>query len=303
VAEEKQTHPYRDHPNTYVVQDRSSQDEMQRLRIQDQIMTAGMGGVLSEQPDASRFESVLDVGCGTGGWLIEVAKTYPTAKRLVGVDASGKMLDYAREQAQIQQVSERVEFLAMDALLMLEFPVYSFDLVNHRFAGSWLRIWDWPKLLSEYRRVLRPGGVIRVSESDFCRESGYAAYDRINQLYLAAFFQGGYLFTPEPDGMIGHLARLLQQHGVQDVQTRSHIVEFRAGTPEGHHFAEDMRLGCRTVLPFLRKWTRVPDDYESLYQQVLQEMQEPNFVASWEVLTAWGTNPDCEESNDFLQVR
>lgn len=296
MAEEKQTNAQHECPNTYVVQDRSSQDEMQRLRIQDQIMTAGMGGVLSEQPDASRFENILDVGCGTGGWLIEVAKTYPTARQLIGVDASSKMLDYAREQAQAQQVSGRVEFLAMDALLVLEFPDHYFDLVNHRFAGSWLRTWDWPKLLSEYRRILRPGGIVRISESDFCRKSGYPAYDHINQLYLAAFYQGGYLFTPEPDGMIGHLARLLQQHGIQDVRTRSHIVEFRAGTPAGQHFAEDMRLGYRTVLPFLRKWAKVPDDYEALYQQVLAEMQQPDFVASWEILTAWGTNPDRAES-------
>lgn len=300
MAEEKKTNPHHEHPNTYVVQDRSSQEEMQRLRIQDQIMTAGMGGVLSEQPGASRFQRILDVGCGTGGWLIEVAKAYPTANLLIGVDASGKMLDYAREQAKVQQVSERVEFLAMDALLMLEFPDHYFDLVNHRFAGSWLRTWDWPKLLSEYHRILRPGGVVRVSESDFCRKSGYPAYDRINQLYLAAFYQGGYFFTPEPGGLIGHLARLLQQHGIQDVRTRSHIVEFRAGTPEGQHFAEDMRLGYRTVLPFLRKWTKVPDDYEALYQQVLREMQQPDFVASWEILTAWGTNPERAKARDFF---
>ena len=163
MPEEEKTNPRREHPNTYFVQDRANQDELQRLHIQDQLATTGMGGVLPEQDDVTIFQRILDVACGTGGWLIEVAKTYPTAQMLIGVDASGKMMDFAREQARIQQVGDRTEFLAMDALLMLEFPANYFDLVNQRFAASWLRTWDWPKLLNEYRRVLRAGGVVRVS--------------------------------------------------------------------------------------------------------------------------------------------
>jgi hypothetical protein len=52
-----------------------------------------------------------------------------------------------------------------------------------------------------------------------------------------------------------------------------------------------MRLIFRTMVPFLRKWTRVPDDYEMLYQQMLGEMQQPDFVARGSLLTAWGNNP------------
>src|SRR5437879_2747966 len=91
--------PHRDQPNTYFVQDRSSLDELTRLDIQDQMLTAGMGGVLAEQAAPTSFRRVLDVGCGTGGWLIETAKTYPSISMLVGVDASKRMIEYAREQA------------------------------------------------------------------------------------------------------------------------------------------------------------------------------------------------------------
>src|SRR5437899_1428785 len=109
-------------PSTYIVQDRSSQEELTRVQIQGQMITAGMGGVLPEQPDPLCFKRVLDVGCGTGNWLIETAKTYPTIPLLIGVDVSREMLDYARAQARAQQVSDRVEFHLMDALRMLEFP-------------------------------------------------------------------------------------------------------------------------------------------------------------------------------------
>src|SRR5947207_14236946 len=112
----------REYANTYLVQNRSDQDEMARLEIQDRMLTAGMGGLLPELADPTSLQRVLDVGCGTGGWLLETARTYPTIERLVGADISNKMLTYARDQAKVQPLAGRVEFHTMDALRILEFP-------------------------------------------------------------------------------------------------------------------------------------------------------------------------------------
>lgn len=282
-------HPRREHPSTYFVQDRSSQEELNRLRLQDQMVTAGMGGVLPEQPDPTIFRRVLDVGCGIGGWLIEVARTYPDVSLLMGVDVSGKMLDYARMQAAEQQVSDRVEFHQMDALRMLEFPSDYFDLVNHRLGLSWLRTWDWPKLLQEYVRVARPGGVIRITESDTLIEGITPARKRLFELTLDAFYNAGHFFVREKNGVTGQFARLLEQYELQNVQTRTHMLEFRGGTVEGQRFYEDVKLAYRAVVPFFRKWTKLPDDYEAIYEEVLREMQQPGFVSRWVMVTAWGS--------------
>lgn len=280
--------PHQEHPSTYMVQNRNNQEEITRLQLQDQMLTASMGGVLPEQPDPTRFKRILDIGCGTGAWLIEAAKTYPAMTQLFGIDISGKMLDYARVQAEANQVNDRVKFAIMDALQMLEFPTHFFDLVNMRLAVSWIRTWEWPKLLQEAQRVSKPGGVIRFTEADIGASSSSPAFTRLYPLSLEAFHQAGHYFTPNGDGIIAHLAGLMHQHGVQHVQTRTCTIEYRAGTPEGQFFIEDMKLATRTVLPFLRKWTQVPDDYEVTRQQMLAEMQAPDFVATWQVLTAWG---------------
>lgn len=285
------TDPRREHPSTYFVQDRSSEDELTRLQLQDQQVTAGMGGVLPEQLDPANFQRVLDVGCGSGDWLIQAAKTYPSMSLLVGVDISSKIMEYAQAQAEAQGVSDRVQFRTMDALRMLEFPTDFFDLVNQRFGASFLRKWDWPKLLSEFRRVTRPGGVIRVTEGDMAMESPSPALTRLFEIMLDAFYQAGHLFTPGSKGVTGDLAPLLRQDGLEQVQMHTYTPEYRVGTPEGQRFYEDMRLLFRTMAPFLRKWTRVPDDYETIYQQALSEMQQPDFVARGNMLTAWGNNP------------
>src|SRR5579875_1918720 len=127
-----QAEPRPEHPSTYVIEDRSSETEMTRLHIQDQLLTSAMGGVLPEQPDHASFQRIIDVGCGTGDWLIETATTYPSISLLIGVDISNSMIEFARMQAAAAGVNDRVEFHVMDALRMLEFPEAYFDLVTHR---------------------------------------------------------------------------------------------------------------------------------------------------------------------------
>lgn len=282
--------PNREHPSTYWVQDRSSEDEMTRLRLQDQMLTSSMGGVLPEQPEPITFKRVLDVGCGTGDWLINAAKTYPSMTTLVGVDVSGKMIEFARSQAEALQVSDRVQFHVMDALRMLEFPANSFDLINQRFATSYLRTWDWPRLLQEYRRICSPGGIIRITEFSMVVETSSAAHKVLLETMLQALYQAGHFFTPTHDGLTGQIAHLASQAGLKDVQTRSNQLRYRAGTVEGDLFCDDTKRLFRTTEPFLRKWTRVPGDYNAIYQQMVSEMQQPDFAAIFPLLTVWGKN-------------
>jgi ubiquinone/menaquinone biosynthesis C-methylase UbiE len=282
--------PNNPRPGTYFVYDRSNEEEYTRLNIQDQLITTSMGGVLPEQPDPTIFKRVLDVACGTGGWLIEAARTYPDMSRLVGVDINKPLLGYAQAQAEAHQVSDRVQFRAMDALLILEFPWEYFDLVNMRFGWSFLRTWNWPKILNELQRVTRPGGVIRITESDMIVPHGSPALQRLLDLFFAAMCNAGHFFVEERTGVTSELPRLLPLHGFLNVQTRAHRLIYRAGTEEGRLFYEDMKHVFRVVVPFLRKWASLPDDYEAIYQLALIEMQQPGFEATWNLLTAWG-NP------------
>jgi ubiquinone/menaquinone biosynthesis C-methylase UbiE len=227
-----------DQPNTYVIQDRSNTDELARLLLQDTMITTGMGGVLPEQPDPGRFRRVLDVGCGSGGWLRETARAYASMTHLVGVDISRQMVEFARSQARAGELSGRVTFEVMDALRILEFPQHFFDLVNHRSAASWLRTWDWPRVLQEYQRVCRPGGVIRVTEINFTMESPSPAYNQLNELLLQALYRAGYYSAPEGDAVVSQLAHLFTRSDVQDVQTRTCSLEYPFGTPEWQAFFE-----------------------------------------------------------------
>src|ERR1700730_8118778 len=121
--------PKRENPSTYVVQDRQKEIDIRRLVVENQMINTGLGGVLPEHADPTSFRRVLDVACGSGGWVIDTAQAFPTMS-VFGIDISQQMIEYARAQAQEQHVSDRVELHVMDALLMLEFPNNFFDLVN-----------------------------------------------------------------------------------------------------------------------------------------------------------------------------
>jgi ubiquinone/menaquinone biosynthesis C-methylase UbiE len=280
----------RDNPSTYFVQDRKNEKELTRLMIQDRLIIALMGGVLPEQPDPTAFHRVLDVRCGTGGWVIEAAQTYPEMS-LVGLDASQRMIKYARTQANAHHLDDRVEFHVVDVLGPLDFPAAYFDLVNLQFGVSFVRTWEWPKLLSELLRVTRPGGVIRLTEAEVIQRSNSPALTRLLEMLQLALFRAGRLFTEESAGLTSHLVRLLDQHGCQQIQTKAYVIEYQTGTPEWKAMCEDLKLLFRTVQPFIQKWGSATPDYEVIYRQALKEMSQPDFLIVADFLTAWGSKP------------
>ena len=89
-----------EHPSTCCVDLSSQQEEIKRLRIQDQLLSQEAGGVLAEQPDPTCFRRVLVVGCGSGGWLMALAvfdkihNTWPEIPKnlLIEKGSSGQVL-------------------------------------------------------------------------------------------------------------------------------------------------------------------------------------------------------------------
>lgn len=287
------TEPQKEHPSTYFVEDRANNDEMTRLDIQDTLLTTGMGGVLPEQTDTHSIRCVLDVGCGTGGWLMATARAYPTIEKLVGADISDKMIAYARDQAKAEQLDGRVQFQTMDALRALNFPDASFDLVNQRLGFSWLRTWDWTKILLEYRRVCRIGGIIRVTEPRVVASyKNSPALEKLNKIALQVNYRSGRLWFESSDGVISQLAILFARHSIADIHTQVHTLTYRAGTSEGQSFARDIALFYRVALPFFQKWTRVPANYEEIYQQAIQELDRSDFMVTSTLVTVWGAKSD-----------
>jgi ubiquinone/menaquinone biosynthesis C-methylase UbiE len=276
-------------PNSYII-DAESAAEMARLMRQDQAMTAGMGGPLTEI-DLSEVQRVLDLACGPGGWPLELAYTYSDME-IVGVDISERMIAYARSQAQVQQRGN-VSFHIMDILKPLDFPDNSFDLVNARFLSSFLRRENWPLIFREILRVVRPGGIVRLTEPE-AGMTNKPHLEKALHIGMQAMGRAGLNFSPNGYhyGIVHMLPSFFRQADLPIQGQRAHFIEYSFGTEAHESFYHDLTLALQLFEPLVvNMQLATAQEWRALSQRGLTEMYDEDFCAAWMLLTVWGEKP------------
>lgn len=110
---------------------------------------------IAEQIRAYSYESLLDVGCGTGFLIDHLTKQKPA--RYCGVDLSDEMIRMA-EKKEI----EGAEFVVSSAD-KLPYPDGSFDIVT---CSQSFHHYPYPEeAMREAKRVLKPGGLYILSDT------------------------------------------------------------------------------------------------------------------------------------------
>jgi len=265
--------------------------EMARLINQDRILTRCMGGLFPPQLDLTSVHDVLDIACGPGGWAMDVARAYPD-KRVTAIDISQLMTEFARFQAMSQGL-HNAHFVLMDALKPLDFPDNSFDFVNARFIVSFMPRHMWPQLVHEVFRIIRPGGILRLTEFERYIANTYAV-DKMSELFTKAMHKSGQSFAPSDEqvAITPMLGRFLRDAEYQHIEKMAHVLDFSAGSEEHLSQYQNMLVSGKLGQPFLVKMGVVTqEEVESLYQQVLEEMMSPEYCALHYFLSVWGEKP------------
>ena len=109
---------------------------------------------------------VLEVGSGVGMTSCYIAIDYGC--RVVGVDLSEEMVQWARRRAKNQGLEDRVEFRVADAK-DLPFENDLFDAVISESVTAFVQ--DKQKAISEYGRVTKPGGYVGLNEGTWMKPS------------------------------------------------------------------------------------------------------------------------------------
>ena len=108
-----------------------------------------------------RGGSYLDMATGTGDVLLEAAKQHPEYATFTGGDISKGMLSFADKKAKAAGMNERIQWKVMSAE-SLEFADESVDCASISFGLR--NVVNKEKALSEFARVLKPGGVFLILE-------------------------------------------------------------------------------------------------------------------------------------------
>lgn len=104
--------------------------------------------------------TILDIGCGTGHCTSALASHYPKA-RVIAMDLAHAMVKHTRQRFSYFQRKWRGHGFACADAERLPFADNSFEMILSNLTLQWCG--NLEGLFSEFRRVLKPGGVVLFS--------------------------------------------------------------------------------------------------------------------------------------------
>ncbi|CAG8640082.1 9972_t:CDS:2, partial [Ambispora gerdemannii] len=128
---------YRDTPCVFPVDKRETTRNEEKQIIAKLLWQRNFSAPIGDHLKAGGLK-ILDVGCGPGTWILEMAKTYPSCS-FIGVDISQ---DYP-----LSDLPENVEFIQANILDRLPIESNEFDFVVMHFLNGCFTIRQWESII------------------------------------------------------------------------------------------------------------------------------------------------------------
>ena len=231
---------------------------------------------------------ILDLGCGTGEITRRLALRYPDAT-IDGIDILEGNLSLARRDS--RDFGERIHYAQGDAFA-LAFDDASFDLVVCRHMSQ--AVPDFPLVLAEITRVLKPGGWLHLLSEDY------------GMLHMPVIERDGMPFDPDQfwnrnavaylhgigcDGRIGrHSPALLARAGYEAI-----AMDFIT--------VDTLRVERGTFAGIMRAWRdgysevlaeasgRTAAEVAADFDTIIASIETPPYYAVWHVPVVSGRKP------------
>ena len=211
-------------------------------------------------------ESLLEIGCGRGAVIEIMAQAFPSLK-ISGIDLSAEQIETGK--AHLSELGIEADLRIGDAN-QLPWQDHTFDhiycswVLEHMIAQK--------GVLSEAFRVLKPGGQIRIHETDYstwaCSPNA-ESFEMIRKAWYKYFEQAG-----KPS--IGReLGALLNQAGFKEINNEGKVMNYHKNDRETElqQFVEYIINFTRPVAKELSAILEVPeeefvesiDNFEKIY--------------------------------------
>lgn len=223
---------------------------------------------LVRQFNAPAGATILDVGCGVCAHTVRLARR---GYRVQAVDFSESALAMARDYLAAQGLSDQIT-LGRENLLDLSFPDESFDYLL--CWGVLMHIPDVERAIVELARVVRPGGVLVVSEGNMSAPEalGLRWLKRILGREKATVKQvpAGveYWKTKDNDALVTRQANirwLIERFAAQHMRLRKRV----AGQFSEAYAMTSIRPAKKLVHALNRAWFRLPLPPQLAYGNLL----------------------------------
>lgn len=218
---------------------------------------------------------MLDVGCGTGRWVREMASEFAGA-RVVGLDTVAPDEGNPATSGVFAASNPRPQsyaFVQHNALEPLAFAPNSFDLTHMRQMTRELPVAVWPRVVGEMARVTTFGGWVELAEGDLVQNCG-PALEAMQRWALQAWQLHG--LDPR---ICSKLGDLLHKLSLTDIRMRT--IELPIG-PHGGRFGELMGADLMARIEGMRAQiiaARIasPEAFAQAQNAIRNEMQRSEY--------------------------
>jgi len=121
-------------------------------------------------------EHVLEVAVGTGLAFLHVVRGNPNGRN-VGIDISQGMLSKAERR--LRKAGLLSYELSVGSALAIREKTNSFDLLMNNYMFDLLDEHEWPQVLAEFHRVVKPEGRLVFVNMTFGEKLGSGIYERV----------------------------------------------------------------------------------------------------------------------------
>ncbi|CAG8498049.1 19481_t:CDS:2 [Cetraspora pellucida] len=201
---------------------------------------------------------VLDVGCGTGAWIIDMANKYPHTK-FIGLDMSPIF--------PTSNLPYNVEFIQADLLKGLPFDDNTFDFVYMSNLVRYLSTKNWEDIvIKELVRVSKPYAFIEVVEGDLTLHNKGPVTTKLHEAFLASMHAKG-------------ISPLIETIITRIFQTNPNLSNFNVETKIGYLNAWEenglqvFKMLKKSNLEFM---CYTPSEYDAMLETYVKETDEYN---------------------------
>jgi ubiquinone/menaquinone biosynthesis C-methylase UbiE len=245
----------------YMLPNPNNDQELDRLDLQHYMLRYVLkGNYLAPIAKPSR---ILDIGCGTGRWSIEMAQEFPQAE-LIGVDLKLPEVD-------TELLLANCHFQVGNVLKGLPFEDAAFDFVHQRLLLFAVPLVGWSQLVNELVRVTRRGGWVELTEvSPFFQHCGPATEKLLDLIVRTAQQRGLDMSISQ------HIGSLLTNAGLKRVGTGTQLVPLgNWGGELGKMAITDILAIAQGMKPLVTAVIQTtPEEYDTLAMQMEQEVEQ-----------------------------
>jgi ubiquinone/menaquinone biosynthesis C-methylase UbiE len=166
---------------------------------------------------------VLDAGCGTGGFLPLMAELVGQHGKISAIDIAHEHIGVVRAEAESNRFACSVDALVGD-ITALSFEDRTCDAVWSANVAQYLSEAELSEALTEFRRVLKPGGVLAIKDGDITALQIFPIPPTLLWRLLDAWSRSG---DREIIGLLGSLKikRRMQALGFEHVRREVTFIE------------------------------------------------------------------------------